>query len=263
VDRYAQEEKVVIYPKKGRGEPDLGADALMVMVSSEMESLIELTQAREVGVNGMPLSRLYQTRGGKLRPLAISGPFLGAPHAVMGMEKLIALGVSRIWVLGWCGSLQPGLEVGQVVIPLSALSEEGTSRHYPLDKGDFLSDPVLAQLLEDTLKRACLPFSKGRIWSTDAIYRETLDKVRRYQSLGILAVEMEISALMAVALYRSVAMSGLLVVSDELFDLRWRPGFRNPLLRERTHAAAKILLDVAGMVAEGGQHRVSERGNHR
>jgi len=263
VNRNAREEKVLIYPRKGSGEPELGPDALMVMVSSEMESLVELTGAREVSVNGMPLSRLYRTRGGKHPSLAISGPFLGAPHAVMGMEKLIALGAERIWVLGWCGSLQPGLEIGQIVIPLNAISEEGTSRHYPLDRGDFFSDRTLDQLMEDALTKAGLPFSKGRVWSTDAIYRETLDKVRRYQRLGILAVEMEISALMAVALYRSVAMGGLLVVSDELFDLRWRPGFRNPLLKERTHAAAKILLDLAGIDQEGGQDRIFERGDHR
>jgi hypothetical protein len=57
---------------------------------------------------------------------------------------------------------------------------------------------------------------------------------------------MEISALMTVAHYRSVAMAALLVVSDELFDLKWRPGFSNPLLRKTSRSAAEILLSLAG-----------------
>lgn len=65
---------------------------------------------------------------------------------------------------------------------------------------------------------------------------------------GILAVEMEISALMTVAIYRSIAMAGLLVVSDELFQLKWRPGFSNSLLKKSSRAAGKVLLRLAGFL---------------
>ena len=45
---------------------------------------------------------------------------------------------------------------------------------------------------------------------------------------GRLAVEMETSALFATAAFRRVAVTSLLVVSDELSSLAWRPGFKDP-----------------------------------
>ena len=105
-------------------------------------------------------------------------------------------------------------------------------------------------MLERALKDRGLSFSKGEVWTTDAPYRETLEKVRSYQARGILAVEMEFSALMTVALYRAAAMTGLLVVSDELFDLRWRPGFSNPLLKKASRAAGEVLLRLAASLSQ-------------
>jgi hypothetical protein len=40
----------------------------------------------------------------------------------------------------------------------------------------------------------------------------------------------------------------LLVVSDELFQLKWRPGFSNPLLKKSSRVAGKVLLRLAGSV---------------
>jgi purine-nucleoside phosphorylase len=51
--------------------------------------------------------------------------------------------------------------------------------------------------------------------------------VENYQQQGVLAVEMEISALYSVAQFRQVELGGILVVSDELSSFKWRPGFKN------------------------------------
>ena len=236
--------EVIIYPLKGKNEPAVERDALMVMNSSTLSYLVKAVNAKDMPFNDKSLYRLYQTEDDAKRPVTIAGPFLGAPHAVIGMEKLIALGAKRIWVLGWCGSLQPGLHVGDIIIPAEAIPEEGTSGHYPVHDQTIESDEKLNRMLENTLRQQGLSFVKGLVWTTDAVYRETYDKVRAYSNQGVLAVEMEISALITLAVYRSVAMAGLLVVSDELSDLKWRPGFSNPLLKKRTHLAGNILLDL-------------------
>ncbi len=236
----------IIYPIKGKREPNVGPDVLMVMISSELAHLVQFAKAQEVPFNNMNLFHLYQTRGeAEEIPLTLSGPFFGAPQAVIAMEKLIVLGAKRIWVLGWCGSLQPGLQTGHLVIPTAAISEEGTSTHYPIFDMPLESDPQLNRTLEEALKQHGLSFSKGPVWTTDAVYRETPDKVKAYQAQGLLAVEMEVSALMTLAIFRSVAMAGLLVVSDELSDLKWRPGFSSPLLKENSRAAGEVLVKVA------------------
>ena len=220
----------------------------MVMIPSALKYLVQLTKAEKLCTNGMHFHHLYQTKVRDDPPLTLSGPFLGAPHAVMGMEKLIVLGAKRIWVLGWCGSLQAELQVGHVLIPINAVSEEGTSGHYSISGHPLTSNGSLNLMLEESLKKQGLPFTKGAVWTTDAVYRETPEKVKTYQDLGVLAVEMEMSALMTVAIYRSVAMAGLLVVSDELSHLTWRPGFSSPLLEKNTRAAGDVLLCVSGSV---------------
>ena len=65
-----------------------------------------------------------------------------------------------------------------------------------------------------------------------------------YRGKEVLAVEMEMSALMTVAIYRSVKLSGLLVVSDELFDLKWHRGFSSPLFKKRCEQAGNLLVKL-------------------
>ena len=105
------------------------------------------------------------------------------------------MGAERFLVLGWCGSIQPFLEIGDLVIPTHAVSEEGTSQHYATASENPPSDASLIRILETRLEGRKTPFTKGPIWTTDAIYRETPEKVKAYQQQNILAVEMEISAL--------------------------------------------------------------------
>ena len=66
--------------------------------------------------------------------------------------------------------------------------------------------------------------------------------MRHYQSQGVLGVDLELAALFAVGEYRQVAVAGLLVVSDELADLTWQPGFRSPAFRQGRRDAARVAL---------------------
>jgi uridine phosphorylase len=236
----------IIRPVRGKRDPAVGPVALMIMLPHELKRLVRKAGATEVGFSDTPLYRLYRTEG---PPIALTGPFIGAPHAVMGLEKLIVLGAKSIYVLGWCGSLQPDLDVGDWVIPNRAVSEEGTSPHYPVTESEPRPNQSLKRLLTETAVDRGLKFREGGIWTTDAIYRETREKVRRFQGVGLLAVEMEISALFTVAAYRCVALAGLLVVSDELADLKWRPGFSNPRLKEATQSAGDLLLHLSRTLA--------------
>lgn len=234
----------IIQPVKGRDDPEVSPDTLMIMVHTEVGPLVDLAAAKRIPINDVSLGRIYYSHQKRGVPVTLSGPFLGAPQAVMGMEKLIALGAKRLWVLGWCGSLQSSLNIGDIVIPLSAISEEGTSQHYPLIDRIPQPDPILTSSLERALTHEGIFYLKGPVWTTDAPYRETPEKVRKYQNQGILAVEMEISALMTVACYRGVALAALLVVSDQLYDLRWEHGFSTSLLRNACQSAGKILLNT-------------------
>jgi uridine phosphorylase len=191
------------------------------------------------------------------RDVAMVGPMLGAPQAVLTLDKLIALGVRRVIALGWCGSLQPDVRIGDVVLPTGSHSEEGTSCHYPLPTGMVPgpSEELLSAMANVLTRRAGVlaggqpkeegsRVHHGMVWSIDAPYRETVDKVLRYQREGILAVDMETSALFTVARYRSIDLAGILVVSDELSTLRWIHGFKEPRFLRTRQWVARCVLDT-------------------
>jgi uridine phosphorylase len=176
--------------------------------------------------------------------IAVTGPMIGAPQAVLVVEKLIALGVRRLIALGWCGSLQPLVRIGDAVLPTAAISDEGTSRHYPLHCDQPGPSPDLVGSLREVLRDDPIAVHEGTVWSTDAPYRETVGRVLGLQEQGVLAVDMEVAALFTVARFRGVELAAILAVSDELHDLSWRHGFRDERFRQIRERLAKHTLSA-------------------
>ncbi|MBW1721035.1 MAG: nucleoside phosphorylase [Deltaproteobacteria bacterium] len=233
----------IITPRKSRTDPSLGQEVLMALTGPDLRAFTRLEGIEGSECFHLDFFKLYRHRiRGKIFPVA--GPFLGAPQAAMGLEKLIALGARRIWVLGWCGSLCPELRIGDLVVPVEGIPEEGTSQHYPAGEGGPRADPELTGLLTGALEGRGYHYKKGAVWSTDAPFRETPSKVKAYGEMGVLAVDMEMTALMSVALFRGVQLGGLLVVSDELFALKWHRGFHEPRFKGSLKLARGMLLEL-------------------
>lgn len=157
----------------------------------------------------------------------IVGDFgIGAPVAAITMEDLIARGAKRFVTFGYCGTLQKNLKIGDYILIDKAIRDEGTSHHYLPSEKYVEASSDLVSYLEDFLKNAKVKFQKGATWTTDAIYRETVDEVKAYQEEGVLGVDMEAAALFSVAKYRGVECVGLFIVSDCLASGKdWKPHF--------------------------------------
>jgi uridine phosphorylase len=168
----------------------------------------------------------------------------------MLLEKLICLGARRVLALGWCGSLASMVRIGHLILPRGAVPGDGTSPHYCPDGAVISPDLDLYTFLARRLGDGPVPWHTGPVWTTDAFYRETPELVRSCQSRGILGIDLELAALLAVGQFREVAVAGLLVVSDELFTLQWRPAGPSPEFRQAREVAARLILDAAA-AAEG------------
>jgi nucleoside phosphorylase len=172
----------------------------------------------------------------------VAGPAVGSPMAVLCMEKLIALGAKRIFLVGWCGALQQELEVGTVLLPGQAVCGEGTSRYYSSDREPKPSAALLA-CLRATLVKSGVPWQEGRVWSTDAPYRESRKLLEHLQqSQDIAAIDMEYSALCTVARFRGIEFAACMLVSDELWQKQWKPGFGTPAFCLRSQELSALLL---------------------
>jgi purine-nucleoside phosphorylase len=212
------------------------------------DQLVHETHARPVG-EGFSTQAVAPFWNGTLggAPISIQRLPIGAPMAASAFELLIEGGARTFIVAGIAGSLTPKAPIGGIVIPTGALREEGTSYHYLPPDADPLPDPELVQALVVAAEARGITPGIGHVWTTDAIFREMGWKVRQYGAAGILAVEMELAALLAVAQVRGVRLAAVLAISDELFH-PWTPGWHIEEFLTGSRAAATIALDVAAAV---------------
>ena len=222
--------------------------AVMVSSPADLKELVARAGLSGVHPHSFLNSRMYcasQSDG----TVCIAGPFIGAPYAVMLLETMVAWGVERIIVFGWCGSVSPDAEVGDMIIPAAAFAGDGTSPHYRYDPDDsdktFPSSRLNAMLM-DHCRKAGLSCKEGSIWTTDAVFRETPEIIDQYRSRGALAVEMEISALFAAAAWRGVEIAAVLAVSDEVHSFSWKTGFGSNAFKNARKNAIELILAIAG-----------------
>ncbi len=237
-------DRAIVNPQRGKNSPRLGEFGVMVGSSSDLDLFRKMPELDTAESTRLFMGRLYQDTGQGKR-YSVTGPMIGAPYAAMILETIIAWGVRKVVFLGWCGAISPEVKIGDILVPHAAFIDEGTSGHYQADDpARIRSSSDLLKAVKAVLKRRDLPFREGAVWSTDAIYRETGERVAFYQAKGALAVEMEMSALLSVGRFRNVEVVGILVVSDELSTFQWRPGFRERPFRERCRAAVEAVMDV-------------------
>jgi uridine phosphorylase len=111
--------------------------------------------------------------------------------------------------------------LGHLVVPTSAVRDEGTSYHYlPPDRQVEASELAVAAI-RATLDAHGVPYVTGPTWTTDGIYRETRERMRRRREEGCLTVEMEAAALFAVAAFRGVTIGQILYAGDDLSGDAW------------------------------------------
>jgi uridine phosphorylase len=177
-------------------------------------------------------------RGKETGDLVVFESMVGAPAAAMLAENLIASGVKDILMLGLAGSISDSCKIGDIVVPTWGIREEGTSFHYYPGKEIATSSKKLNEKIVRCLSKEQAKL--GGVWTTDAPYRETMKKVTAHSHRGVLAVDMETTALMMVAKYRKVDFSAMLVISDELHSGTWVPRFNSAAVERSTLTACQV-----------------------
>jgi uridine phosphorylase len=170
--------------------------------------------------------------------IALIQAFVGAPLAAGQIEEISAMGCKKFIACGMCGVLQKELVVGHLIIPTSAVRDEGTSYHYKEPSREITANDRIVKVIEDTLLEKKIPYIKAKTWTTDAFYRETPAKIAQRKNEGCVAVEMENSAYVAASQYNDVEFGQILGSGDSLAGEEWdsrkwdkRTGIREFILR--------------------------------
>jgi uridine phosphorylase len=184
-------------------------------IVEEHQATIAVNLQSEVGAH--PIYEITYTD----QRLAFFHPGMGAPLAAGLLEEAIASGCRKFIVCGGCGVLEKDIAVGHLIVVSGAVRDEGVSYHYLPPDREVPADRSGVAALEAILNQRGVPYLMGKTWTTDAIYRETPDKIAARKNEGCLTVEMEAASLMAVTQFRDVVLGQVLYGGDDLSGGEW------------------------------------------
>lgn len=174
----------------------------------------------------------------------VGGFGIGAPASCTVLEEMISWGVKRFITVGDAGGLQKSLNTGDMIVCDKAIRDEGTSHHYAKHSKYSYASKDITEQIKKALESQGQKYLVGASWTIDAPYRETVAEARQYQKEGVLTVEMEASAMFAVAKYRNVELGAIFTVSDSLAEMQWKPQFHTKKLSDKKPALFKAAIDV-------------------
>lgn len=171
-----------------------------------------------VSANG--LNPIYRIRCAG-RDFALYCSRVGAPASVCEMEEVIAMGADKFVFFGSCGVLNDAVVRNRIIVPSGTVRDEGTSYHYAAPEDDLVPDPKMNEILQSSLEELRWPYVTGKIWTTDAIYRETIQIISERKEEGCIAVDMEYSALLAAARFRNIKFIQFFFGADSMNEEVW------------------------------------------
>jgi len=127
----------------------------------------------------------------------IIGCAVGAPYAVLLAEELFALGCQLVVSITSAGLIDNSIKTPCFMLIENTIRDEGTSYHYIPKSSSVELDATIKTKLSRLIQDKKL--IGGTAWTTDAPFRETQSKVDYMKNLGVIAVEMESSALYSFA----------------------------------------------------------------
>lgn len=156
-------------------------------------------------------------------PLVLYLSAVGAPACVGEQEEIYALGARCLVLFGTCGVLDGSIADCAVILPHTALRDEGTSYHYAPASDEIAANVRYGQLFRDMLAELNVSCVTGKIWTTDSMYRETREKAARRKAAGCVCVDMECASVAAVAQFRGKDALHFFYAADNLDSAQWDP----------------------------------------
>ena len=153
--------------------------------------------------------------------LVLCNAYVGAPGCVSLLEDIYALGVEKVVLFGTCGVLDASIQDCSIIIPDSAIRDEGTSYHYAPPSDEIAVNVKYVDTFVELLEKHGCKYHIGKAWTTDGFFRETRDKVLRRKAQGCICVEMECSAVAAVAKFRGKEAFHFFYAADNLDNEVW------------------------------------------
>ena len=239
IDSYHEEKESIISLEAFLGERKYICDTAIATFSYEIfNAVIQRYPHKEVAdigsVNGhKPIYMLDVNGKSVIFYMSSIGACLAGTEII---EMQWQTGIKNLIIFGSCGALDDEATNGKYIIPTQAYRDEGMSYHYakPSDYMDVKNSDKLAGIFE----KLDLPYVQGRIWTTDAPYRETKTACEERKKDGCIAVEMELAGIQAVCDFYGIELYSFIVSGDVLDGEKYIPDG----LSEANHSLDKFFI---------------------
>jgi len=173
-----------------------------------------------------------------VRVTTINGGRFSADTAIT-TEVVCNAGIKNIIRIGTCGALDEKMQIGDLVVVDSVIRGEGVTPYYVEESFETIPDQRLTTTLIESAQELGTSVYKGKVWTTDALLRETREIVEAKRKQGAIAVDMVSSCLLTICQLYGVRAASILAVSDNL--ITGEMGFMNPLY----YMAETKLIEIA------------------
>ncbi|MFE7840603.1 nucleoside phosphorylase [Streptomyces sp. NPDC057474] len=175
------------------------------------------------GAEEVSYHREYRVFSGSWKgvPVVVASHGVGGPGAILLFQELADAGVRTFLRFGTAGAMRPGIGDGDLVIAEAAVRDDGVTQQLLPPEYPAVSAPEAVLALQRAAREVGAPHHRGIVW-TRAAFQPGLIPLDAYDRAGLVAIEMELSALYVTASLRGLVAGGVLVVdganADELVD---------------------------------------------
>ncbi|WP_419743660.1 nucleoside phosphorylase [Macrococcoides bohemicum] len=219
IDAFDNNSEPIVTLKSFYGEQKKTLDVCMIILSKNIyDKIIDLYNCEKIAeihaCNGSyPIYKFIHK--GKDIGFYLSG--IGSTLAAQFcIETNWLTGTTQFIMSGSAGSLDKVKTNHKFVIPTESYRDEGMSYHYAKanDYIEINNSNKVAEIF-DILE---LPYVQGKVWTTDAMMRETKNNVEVRKNDGCIAVEMELAGVQAVSDFHGFELYNFLATGDVLAE---------------------------------------------
>ncbi len=141
---------------------------------------------------------------------------MGSPNAATMMDLLSAISPKAVLFLGKCGGLKKKNKLGDLILPIAAIRNEGTSDDYFPPEVPALPAFSLQRAVSSTIRDRERDYWTGTVFTTNKRVWEHDDKFKKYlEKTRAMAIDMETATIFTVGFYNMIPTGALLLVSDQ------------------------------------------------
>ncbi|MPZ94109.1 MAG: purine-nucleoside phosphorylase [Propionibacteriales bacterium] len=151
-------------------------------------------------------------------PVSVQGSGMGQPSlAIYATELFTEYDVTQVVRVGSCGALASSLQVRDIVLAISASTDSAMNR-LRFEGLDYApaADFLLLRAAHDAAVERDIDATVGQLMSGDLFYNDRPELAERLAEYGVVAIEMEASALYTLAAKHGARALAVCTVSDHI-----------------------------------------------